>query len=128
MTEDIYITVNAPMPSRGPIPIADPYNTSDIADLPRPLNDTIRSNIGLFRFNHSAPLNNSNLVQTNGTFRNFTDGREFIFTPVEIDIDIEIDVEVNIIVQEFCEICTDRSDTDDFFVVTKVPSLFDPRY
>jgi hypothetical protein len=123
VTEDVYITVNAPMPSRGPIPIVDPYNTSDIADLPCPLNDTLRTNLGLFRFNHSAPLNNSHFIDANGTYHNFTDGREFIFTPVEIDIDIETDVEVNIIVQEFCEVCTDRSDTNDFFVVTTVVSF-----
>jgi hypothetical protein len=121
VTEDLFITVNAPMPAQTRIPISDPYNTSDIADLPRPLNDTIRSNLGLFRFNHSAPLNHSDF-QPNGTFRNFTDGREFIFTPVEIDIEIEEDIEVNIIVQEFCEACTDRSDPNDFHVVTTVIS------
>jgi hypothetical protein len=115
VTEDVYITVNAPMPSQARIPFTDPYNTSDIADLPRPLNDTIRSNLGLFRFNHSD-------FQPNGTFRNFTDGREFIFTPVEIDIEIEEDIEVNIIVQEFCEACTDRSDPNDFHVITTVTS------
>jgi hypothetical protein len=122
VTEDVYITVNAPMPAQTRIPISDPYNTSDIADLPRPLNDTIRSNLGLFRFNHSAPLNHSDLIQPNGTCRNFTDGREFIFTPVEIDIEIEEDIEVNIIVQEFCEACTDRSDPNDFHVISTVIS------
>ena len=114
MTLDDYTTINPRIPSRRPLP-DDPYNTSYVADLPRPLNHTVRTNLGLFLFNHSAPLNNSHLTQVNGTYRHFTNGREFIFTPV--------DIEVNTIVQEFCEICPDRSDKDDSFLVTTVASF-----
>jgi hypothetical protein len=84
---------------------------------PIPINSTLNTTAGIFKFSYDTPSNLS--AKINGTRRYFKDGRNFIYRKqgVEIDADIEI------IVQEFCDICTDRSNRSDFHVFTYVSSV-----
>lgn len=124
--EDIYIT---PSPILAPkvksVLMSDPYNSTNttqlLDDAPCPLNDTLKTPQGLFKFAFDKPSNLS--TKFNGTFHNFTDGRDFVYKPVQLDIDIEADIEVEIIVQELCDVCTDRGDPSDFHVDTIVYSF-----
>jgi hypothetical protein len=117
--EDVYITPS-PMAKMKPAFMSDPFNstnaTQDLKDAPCPLNDTMKTPQGLFKFAFDKPSNLS--TRRNGTWHNFTDGRDFVYKPVQLDI--EADIEIEIIVQEFCDVCTDRNDPSDFHVDTIV--------
>lgn len=88
-----------------------------LSNAPIPINSTLNTTAGIFQFSYDTPSNLS--AQINGTRRYFKDGRNFIYRKqgVEIEADIEI------IVQEFCDLCTDRSNRSDFHVFTYVSSV-----
>lgn len=92
--------------------------THDLEIAPVPLLDTLNTTEGVFKFAFDKASNLSS--RFNGTFRNFTHGLDFVYKPVQLDIDIETDIEIEIIVQEFCDVCTDRNDHSDFHVDTIV--------
>jgi len=71
---------------------------------------------GIFKFSYDTPANLSTRFG-NGTRHNFRGGRNFVYTP---QIEVDANIEINIIVQEFCDICTDRSNTSDFHLFTIV--------
>jgi hypothetical protein len=119
--EDVWISASAsPSPRVKPVLMSDSFNSTNttqvLRDAPFPLNDTMRTPDGIFKYALDRPARLSQNV--NGTRHNFTDGRDFIYKPIDVELDAQI--EVNIIVQEFCDICTDRSDRNDFHVFTIV--------
>jgi hypothetical protein len=87
---------------------------------PVPLKTNLNTTYGNFTFAYDT---SANLTSTKGgKYHNYTDGRDFHYRQVGVEIDT--DIEINIIVQEFCDICTDRSNLSDFHVVTLVCLLF----
>jgi len=96
--------------------------THDLEIAPVPLLDTLNTTEGVFKFAFDKASNLSS--KFNGTFRNFTHGLDFVYKPVQLDIDIEADIEIEIIVQEFCDVCTDRNDPSDFHVDTIVRTFW----
>ena len=85
---------------------------------PIPLNTTLNTTDGIYKFAYDTPANGS--LTRGGKFRNFTDGRNFHYRKAGVEIDA--DIEINIVVQAFCDVCTDRSNRSDFHVVTFVLS------
>jgi len=123
INDDIYVTpspILAPKvkPARFSQPINMTNTTQNLDNAPVPLLDTLNTTEGVFKFAFDKASNLSS--KFNGTFRNFTHGLDFVYKPVELDIDIEADIEIEIIVQELCDVCTDRNDRSDFHVDTIV--------
>ena len=87
-----------------------------LSNAPIPINSTLNTTNGIFKFSYDTPSNLS--AGINGSRRYFKDGRDFIYK--KQDVNIEIDADIEIIVQEFCDICTDRSNLSDFHVFTYV--------
>ena len=121
--DDIYITPSPILAPKGKSLHMPPPNmtntTHDLEIAPVPLLDTLNTTEGVFKFAFDKASNLSS--RFNGTFRNFTHGLDFVYKPVQVDIDI--DIEIEIIVQEFCDVCTDRNDPSDFHVDTIVHIL-----
>jgi hypothetical protein len=108
---------SAPLPSIDVLADSPSSNLTLAAELaPIPIRPTLNTTFGLFKLTYDSPANLS--ARLNGSKHDFKDGRDFIYTPVDIEIDA--DIEVNIIVQEFCDICTDRSNHSDFHIYTIV--------
>jgi hypothetical protein len=84
---------------------------------PIPLKPTLNMTSGNFTFAYDTPANMSDPPR-GVKFHNFTDGRDFHYRPDDIEIDA--DIEINIVIEESCEICTDRSDLADYQIVTFV--------
>jgi hypothetical protein len=92
-------------------------STELLLHAPIPLKPTLNMTSGNFTFAYDTPANMSDPLR-GVKFHNFTDGRDFHYRPDDIEIDA--DIEINIIIEESCEICTDRSDLADYQVVTFV--------
>jgi hypothetical protein len=92
-----------------------------LSSAPIPINSTLNTTEGVFKFSYDVPSNLS--AKINGSRRYFKDGRDFIYK--KEDINIEVDANIEIIVQEFCDLCNDRSNRSDFHVFTYVLSTQD---
>ena len=122
VTEDAADPTNSAVASATPVLLADSNLLNDttlLKKLPVPINSTMNTTDGIFKFSYDTPANLSAGFR-NGTRHDFRGGRNFIYTP---EIEIDANIEINIIVQEFCDICTDRSNTSDFQLFTIVHSL-----
>jgi hypothetical protein len=122
VTEDVDPTTSTTaLPAATPVLLENPnlYNASQLLkNAPVPINETMNTTAGIFKFSYDTPANLT--YGLNGTRHYFKDGRDFVYRK---EIEIDADIEVNIIVQEFCDVCNDRSNRSDFHVFTYVSFL-----
>jgi hypothetical protein len=122
VTDDVDPTTSTTaLPAAIPVLLENPnlYNASQLLqNAPVPINETMNTTAGIFKFSYDTPANLT--YGLNGTRHYFKDGRDFVYRK---EIEIDADIEVNIIVQEFCDVCNDRSNRSDFHIFTYVSFL-----
>lgn len=119
VTEDVDPTTSTTaLPSATPALLENPNFLNDsqlLKNAPVPINETMNTTAGIFKFSYDTPANLSYGI--NGTRHYFKGGRDFVYRK---EVEIDADIEINIIVQEFCDVCNDRSNRSDFHVYTYV--------
>jgi hypothetical protein len=124
VTDDVDPTTSTTaLPSATPVLLENANFLNDsqlLQNAPVPINETMNTTAGIFKFSYDTPANLS--YGLNGTRHYFKGGRDFIYRK---EVEIDADIEVNLIVQEFCDICNDRSNRSDFHVFTYVHFLQD---